>query len=106
MRSSAPPFSASGTRIIRCMARAKSGNSCDARGPGGPAAGWERLMRVRGFRGASRGRAWVIPTEAAAAADRRADLVDRRFTAMRPNQLWVADFTYVATWRGFVYVAF
>jgi putative transposase len=32
-------------------------------------------------------------------------LVDRRFSATRPNQLWVADFTYVATWRGFVYVA-
>ena len=34
------------------------------------------------------------------------DLVDRQFTATRPNQLWVSDFTYVATWRGFVYVAF
>ena len=40
------------------------------------------------------------------AADRPADLVDRRFIATRPNQRWVADFTYVATWRGFVYVAF
>src|SRR5262249_30181132 len=38
--------------------------------------------------------------------DRPADLVDRQFTATRPNQLWLADFTYVATWRGFVYVAF
>jgi transposase InsO family protein len=37
---------------------------------------------------------------------RPADLVERQFTATRPNQLWVADFTYVATWRGFVYVAF
>ena len=34
------------------------------------------------------------------------DLVDRRFVATRPNQLWVSDFTYVATWGGFVYVAF
>jgi len=34
------------------------------------------------------------------------DLVDRQFTASRPNQLWVSDFTYVATWRGFVHVAF
>jgi putative transposase len=34
------------------------------------------------------------------------DLVSRRFTATRPNQLWVSDFTYVATWVGFVYVAF
>jgi putative transposase len=35
-----------------------------------------------------------------------ADLVKRQFAAMRPNQLRVADFTYVATWAGFVYVAF
>ena len=35
-----------------------------------------------------------------------ADLVERKFVAERPNHLWVADFTYVATWRGFVYVAF
>jgi len=34
------------------------------------------------------------------------DLVDREFTATQPNQLWVSDFTYVATWRGFVFVAF
>jgi putative transposase len=66
----------------------------------------ERLMRTMGLRGASRGRAWVITTRVHVAADRPADLVDRRFTATRPNQLWVADFTYVATWRGFVYVAF
>ena len=35
---------------------------------------------------------------------RPADLVERQFTAERPNQLWVADFTYVATWKGFVFV--
>ena len=40
------------------------------------------------------------------AAGRPADLVDRQFTATRPTQLWITDFTYVATWRGFVYVAF
>jgi transposase InsO family protein len=40
------------------------------------------------------------------ATDRPADLVNRQFTATRPNQLWVADITYVATWAGFVYVAF
>ena len=39
-------------------------------------------------------------------ADRPQDLVQRNFTATRPNQRWVSDFTYVATWRGFVYVAF
>ena len=66
----------------------------------------ERLMRRMGLRGVSRGRAWVVTTRTDAAAARPADLVDRRFVATRPNQLWVADFTYVATWRGFVYVAF
>jgi putative transposase len=66
----------------------------------------ERLMRDMGLQGVTRGRAWVVTTHAEAASDRPADLVDRRFTATRPNQLWVADFTYVATWRGFVYVAF
>jgi putative transposase len=65
-----------------------------------------RLMREMGLAGAVRGRAWVVTTQADAAADRPSDLVDRHFTATRPNQLWVADFTYVATWRGFVYVAF
>jgi transposase InsO family protein len=66
----------------------------------------ERLMRAMGLKGVTRGRAWVVTTHPAGAADRPADLVDRQFTASRPNQLWVADFTYVATWRGFVYVAF
>jgi transposase InsO family protein len=66
----------------------------------------ERLMREMGLRGVSRGRAWKITTQADPAAARPADLVERHFTATRPNQLWVADFTYVATWRGFVYVAF
>jgi len=66
----------------------------------------ECVMRAMGLRGVSRGRAWVITTRTEAATDRPADLVDRRFTATRPNELWVADFTYVATWRGFVYVAF
>jgi transposase InsO family protein len=41
-----------------------------------------------------------------AAATRPPDLVTRSFKAMRPNELWVADLTYVPTWRGFVYVAF
>ena len=66
----------------------------------------ERLMRARGLSGAVRGRAWKVTTLADPAVARPADLVERRFTATRPNQLWVADFTYVATWRGFVYVAF
>jgi transposase InsO family protein len=66
----------------------------------------ERLMRDLGLRGAVRGRAWRITTHSDPTAARPTDLVDRQFTATRPNQLWVADFTYVATWRGFVYVAF
>jgi transposase InsO family protein len=65
-----------------------------------------RLMRAMGLAGAVRGRAWVTTTQALPAADRPRDLVDRHFAATRPNQLWVSDFTYVATWRGFVYVAF
>ena len=65
----------------------------------------ERLMRELGLQGAIRGRRFKTTIPAAAAARPR-DLVDRNFTATRPNQLWVADFTCVATWRGFVYVAF
>jgi putative transposase len=65
-----------------------------------------RLMREMGLAGAVRGRAWVTTTQVDAAAERPTDLVDRQFTATKPNQLWVADLTYVATWRGFVYVAF
>jgi transposase InsO family protein len=65
----------------------------------------ERLMRDMGLQGAVRGRKFktTIPDDS---ATRPADLVNRDFTATRPNQLWVADLTYVATWRGFVYVAF
>jgi len=65
-----------------------------------------RLMREMGLVGAMRGRAWTTTTQPAPAPGRPRDLVDRHFTATRPNQLWVADLTYVATWRGFVYVAF
>jgi putative transposase len=64
-----------------------------------------RLMREMGLAGAVRGRAWITTTQSAPDGH-RLDLVDRNFTATRPNQLWVSDFTYVATWRGFVYVAF
>jgi transposase InsO family protein len=66
----------------------------------------QRLMRQMGLRGAVRGRAFKITTVADALAARPADLVQREFAATRPNQLWVADLTYVATWAGFVYVAF
>ncbi len=66
----------------------------------------ERLMRVMGLRGTVRGRAFKVTTIADEAAIRPPDLVERAFQASRPNQLWVADLTYVATWSGFVYVAF
>jgi putative transposase len=65
----------------------------------------ERLMAALGLRGVTRGRAWITTTQAAATAEPRADLVDRQFVATGPNQLWVSDFTYIATWRGFVYAA-
>jgi putative transposase len=65
----------------------------------------ERLMGELGLKGVRRGKAHKTTTPATSAA-RPADLVDRDFSATRPNQLWVADLTYVATWSGFVYVAF
>jgi putative transposase len=65
----------------------------------------ERLMAELGLEGVRRGRKrrTTIPDTSAV---RAADLVDRDFSATRPDQLWVADITYVATWSGFVYVAF
>jgi putative transposase len=63
-----------------------------------------RLMRRMGLQGVVRGKATrtTVPDRAAPCP---ADEVNRQFQAPRPNQLWVADFTYVATWQGFVYVA-
>ena len=65
----------------------------------------ERLMRELGLFGAVRGKAkrTTIPAEVAA---RPGDLVERNFSTTAPDRLWVADLTYVATWSGFVYVAF
>jgi len=65
----------------------------------------ERLMNVLGLQGIRRGKRWKT-TVADPVADRPADLVKRRFNPPHPNALWVADFTYVATWAGVVYVAF
>lgn len=65
-----------------------------------------RLMRAAGLKGVVRGGRVRTTRPAEDPASVPQDLVQRRFAAERPNQLWVADFTYVATWRGFVYVAF
>lgn len=65
----------------------------------------ERLMAGMGLEGATRG-ATKRTTIADDTAQRPADLVERDFTAAAPNRLWIADITYVATWSGFVYVAF
>jgi putative transposase len=65
----------------------------------------ERLMRQLGLRGVVRGKARRT-TIADDTHTRPTDLVQRRFDVIRPNRLWVADFTYVATWSGTVYVAF
>ena len=65
-----------------------------------------RLMGVEGIQGVVRGARIRTTRPAENPAAQAADLVQRQFTASRPNQLWVADFTYVATWQGFVYVAF
>jgi len=65
----------------------------------------ERLIKQLGLQGVRRGRRCIttIPDES---ANKPLDLVNREFVAARPNQLWVADITYVPTWSGFVYVAF
>ena len=64
-----------------------------------------RLMRTLGLQGVVRGRR-IKTTLPAEASERPLDRGQRDFTVLRPNALWVADLTYVATWRGFVYVAF
>jgi len=64
-----------------------------------------RLMRELGLRGVVRGRR-IKTTIGSEELPRPADLVNRDFEVTRPNTLWVSDLTYVATWRGFVYVAF
>ncbi len=65
----------------------------------------ERLMGMLGLQGVVRGRK-CRTTFGDERAERPLDRVNRQFEASRPNELWVADFTYVATWTGFVYVAF
>ena len=65
----------------------------------------ERLMQEQGLQGVIRGKKIKTTFPDPAAANPH-DLVKRDFTADCPNQLWVADFTFVSTWQGFAYVAF
>lgn len=64
-----------------------------------------RLMRAAGIEGVRRGKR-VKTTRSDAAADRHPDLVQRKFTASAPNELWVTDLTFVPTWAGVAYVCF
>jgi transposase InsO family protein len=65
----------------------------------------ERLMRDLGLQGVQRGKRRYTTTPDQR-APRAPDLVQRNFTATRPNELWLADITYVSTWEGWSYVAF
>jgi putative transposase len=65
----------------------------------------QRLMKDLALQGVRRGKRWKTTTPDPAAA-RPADLVKRQFLPPAPNRLWVADYTYVSTWSGMVYVAF
>jgi transposase InsO family protein len=65
----------------------------------------ERLMRAMGLKGVIRGKP-IKTTRSDKKSPCPADKVNRKFQAPAPNRLWVSDFTYTATWQGFVYVAF
>ena len=64
-----------------------------------------RLMRSAGLRGVSRRRGFVVTTQRDPKQRPAPDLVNRQFVADAPNQLWVADMTYVPTWAGFIFLA-
>src|ERR1700752_62345 len=87
------------------MASERSGDSSAGKGSQSPAAPVARLMRTMGLQGVVRGKT-VRTTISNAAAPCPLDRVNRQFRAPRPDNLWVSDFTYVATWAGVVYVAF
>ncbi len=65
-----------------------------------------RLMRQEGLEGVRRGKKRRTTIVDEAALERARDLLQRDFTATRPNEKWVADITYLRTWNGFVYLAF
>lgn len=87
------------------MACARSGGSCYGKGMTSPRCTVARLMRDIGLQGVIRGKP-VKTTVSDKAAPCPLDRVNRYFHAPAPNMLWLSDFTYVATWQGFVYVAF
>ena len=62
-------------------------------------------MRARGLKGVCKRRSYTVTTERNKRARPAPDLVERAFVADAPNQLWVADMTYVPTWAGFIYLA-
>ena len=64
-----------------------------------------RLMRLSGLHGVSRRRGYTVTTQRDKANKVAPDLVGRQFTATKPNELWVADMTYIPTWQGFTYLA-
>ncbi len=64
-----------------------------------------KLMQRAGLQGVSRRRGFVVTTQRDAGHPKAPDLVQRRFVAQAPNQLWVADITYIPIWVGFIYLA-
>ena len=103
-RSCGPRSGGSGRRTSGSTARARSGGSLRREGIAVARCTVARLMRQMGLRAPSAARPKTTISDKAAPCPR--DKVNRQFRAPRPNALWVSDFTYVATWQGFVYVAF
>ena len=66
--------------------------------------GVARLMCAAGLQGATL-RKYVVTTSSDPLAPKPIDLVERKFQAAKPDQLWVADITYIPTWSGFLYLA-
>ena len=102
---SAARFVVYGKRTLTCMALRKVWRQLRREGRDVARCTVARLMREMGLQGAVRGRRFKT-TKPDSSGARPMDLVERDFNATRPNELWVSDLTYVATWRGFVYVAF
>ena len=94
------------TAIAGSTGSARPGASCSRRGVEVGRDRVARLMRQAGLEGVRRGRRPRTTTLAEPTAERARDLVQRQFVATAPNQLWVADITYLRTYGGFVYLAF